>query len=216
MPHPGTVTRYVNIARALPRDSEVARAIGCLLVLRCDLLLEHHGLIEDKIPLLDLIDGDYRRLFFFRANSRTIYSARWVLNRLTASPEFRAWLAAAEPEVVEEWKENKKRVDRAADKATPIRNAIGAHAEQDLMDAVGRIPDDQMGFMEFSTKDGIRPRIAGAIVLSALIREAEPGKGLEVLRPAVEMIADATGALFPCTRIALDLYAKRYPLWSRS
>ncbi len=49
--------------------------------------------------------------------------------------------------------------------------------------------------------------------MSALISEGESGEELEVLRTAFEIIADATGALFTCTRIALDLYAKRYPLW---
>jgi hypothetical protein len=185
-------------------------------VLRCDLLLEHHGLIEDKMPMLDRIDADYRRLFFFRANSRTIYSARWVLNRLAGLDEFKSWLSMTEPEILQEWNDNKKIVDRAIDQATAIRNAIGAHAEQDLMNAVGRIPDDQMGFMEFNTEDGERPRIAGPIVLSALLPNDPPGKDIDVLRPAIKTLADATGALFNCARIALGLYEKRYPLWGQS
>ncbi len=216
MPYASTFTRYINIARALPRENEVARAIGCLLVLRCDLLLEHHGLLEDEMPMLDLIDADYRRLFFFRANSRTIYSARWVLSRLAGMDEFKSWLSIAEAEVVQEWKDNKKIVDRAFDQATAVRNAVGAHAEQDLMDAVGRIPDDEMGFIEFSATDGERPRIAGSIVLSALLPTAPRGKEIEVLRDVVGTIAGAANALFACVRIALNLYAKRYPLWGQS
>src|SRR5215472_12697405 len=99
MPPGRTASRYVNIAQALPRDSDVARAIGCLLVLRADLLLEHYGLVEDDgMTKLDLIDMWYRKLFFFRANSRTIYSGRWVLNRLAGFPEFKSWLQQADTE----------------------------------------------------------------------------------------------------------------------
>jgi hypothetical protein len=215
MAPPTSFTRYINIARALPRDSEVARAIGCLLVLRCDLILDHYGLIEEQIPALDVIDRDYRRLFFFRANSRTLYSARWVLNRLAGLKEFRSWLSMAEPEILREWTDNKKVVDRTAGQAAAIRNAVGAHAEQDLMDAVRRIPDDQMGFIEFSDKDGERPRLAGQIVTAALLPDAKPGTEPDVLRAAFDSIGDASGALLNCIRVALNLYSKRYPLWGR-
>jgi hypothetical protein len=107
-------TVYPLIRRALPAGDPVARLIARVLVLRADLQLEYGAVGTDDgyAGLDDRVSIDYRRLYFFRATSRTIYSGRIALHALAGNETFKQWLAEATQAQRDGWTTNKKAVDR--------------------------------------------------------------------------------------------------------
>src|SRR6267143_4702751 len=90
-----SLTWSVSLTRFFPQDLPIARLMARLLVLWQDLLYEEAGILEDEgFTALDGRGNGHgqRRLYFLRGNSRTLVSARYLLDALVADPAFAGWL----------------------------------------------------------------------------------------------------------------------------
>src|ERR1700682_825136 len=206
---------YVNIARALPPDEPLAGLMGRLLVLRADVLVETAGLTGDGgLEALDKFDEAYRRLYFVRSQSRTLYSGRILLHALGGNPLFKSLLEQAADRDRDNWYLNKKAVDRAGKTIEAVRNTIGAHAEQHVDEAVRRMHPDAHGWMETHSELGFRPRLAGDLVLATLLLGHPLDEARERFGQLVDNLHEALIAWMRATNIAVELYCRRYTaLW---
>lgn len=126
-------------------------------------------------------------------NSRTLVSARNLLDALAADPTFSGWLRE-DARLSADFFAAKKSFDRHRPAMEHVRNTIGAHAEQDLGGATSAFaPGDEAKF-EIHENDFIRAHLGTEILLAALMGDVPAEKRLAAYRAAVKPLADATGA----------------------
>jgi hypothetical protein len=185
-----------------------------LVVLWQDLLYEESGILQDDgFATLDARgNGDvHRRLYFLRGNSRTLWSARKLLDAFVADPTFSGWLDA-NARLSADFFAAKKAFDRHRQAVERVRNTIGAHAEEDLGKSISAfLPGDEAKF-EIHRDDFIRPHLATDVLLAALMRDVPREKRLEAYRAAVKPLAEATGAMIKALSLVADVYMQRLGL----
>lgn len=208
---PRSVSLYVDIPRALPPNDPLTGLMGRLLVLRADLEMEYFSISPDTgFDGLDQFDRDYRRLYFVRANSRTLYCGTDLLNHLGANEVFRSWLER-EPEIHDDWKKATKIVNRANKEITDFRNHVAAHVGEHIEKGTRALPCDLAGVIEVTDRGTVKPKIAFNILVATSLAEYEVKDWEKEYRRILKAIADANAPFIRATNIAVDLYGRRYP-----
>jgi len=185
-----------------------------LLVLWQDLLYEEAGILEDEgFTALDGRGNGHgqRRLYFLRGNSRTLVSARYLLDALVADPAFAGWLKDY-ARLSDDFFAAKASFDRHREGVERVRNTIGAHAEHDLGNAISGFSSGDEARFEIHEDDLIRPHLATEILVAALTRGAAPEKRREAYGAAVKPLADATGAMIRALSLVAGVYMERLRL----
>jgi len=208
-------TWYPKLIQFFPKDEPVARLMARLFVLWQDLLYEQTGIIEDDgFQVLDRKgSGDLqRRLYFLRANSRTLNSAKNLFDNLVADPTFSGWLEE-DARLSARVFEAKELFDRHRQAVDRVRNSVGAHVEKDVGDAIANfVPGDYARF-ELHSEDVMRPHLATEILLAALTPGAPEAKRLEAYRAAVAPLAKATNAMISAMAEVAAVYMTRFRLF---
>src|SRR5437016_10941031 len=92
---PRSRTWFVSLTKFFPPGQPLALVMARPRVLWQDLRYEEAGILEDDgFTALDGRGNGHgqRRLYFLRGNSRTLVSARYLLDALVADPTFSRWL----------------------------------------------------------------------------------------------------------------------------
>ncbi len=89
-----SLTFHRDLSKFFPKDLPLARLMARLIVLWQDLIYEEAGILrDDGFGAMDEKMGDAsQRLYFLRGNSRTLNSAKFLLDRLVIDPTFSGWL----------------------------------------------------------------------------------------------------------------------------
>jgi hypothetical protein len=209
-------TYYPNLSRALPAGNPLAELAARALVLYGDLNFEWHGVREDDgfQGLATLGDG-HRRLYFFRASTVTLYSCVKLLNELWKNEEYQNMLDG-DADAKAKFRASKKDLDRHSALICRLRNAVGGHMEQGVGDATARFSPDEVGAFEFHTTDGVRPHLATAILIHAIVQN-RPDDSMAAQEEQFVRIAEdikaATVAMIRALTDFLSKYGTRYPLF---
>ena len=208
-----SLTFYRDLSKFFPKDLPLARLMARLIVLWQDLIYEETGILKDDgFEALDEKMGDAaRRLYFLRGNSRTLNSAKYLLERLVVDPTFSGWLREDKPRA-QAFFAAKGSFDRHREAFDHVRNTIGAHVEQDLGDAIDAFVPGETAAFEIHSEDFMRPHLASSILLAALTKDAPPQGRLEAYRAALKPLAEATGAMITAMSAAVDVYMERLDL----
>jgi hypothetical protein len=208
-----SLTFYRDLSRFFPKDLPLARLMARLIVLWQDLIYEEAGILrDDGFGAMDEKMGDAsRRLYFLRGNSRTLNSAKYLLERLVADPTFSGWLRE-DQQLSQAFFAAKGTFDRHREAFDHVRNTIGAHVEQDLGDAIDAfVPGDTAAF-EIHAEDFMRPHLAASILLAALSKDAPTAGRIDAYRAALKPLADATGAMITAMSAVVGVYMERLGL----
>jgi hypothetical protein len=209
-----SLTWFVSLPKFFPADRPLSGLMARLLVLWQDLLYEEAGILQDDgFPALDERGNSQvqRRLYFLRGNSRTLVSARYLLDALVADPTFSGWLKE-DAALSADFFAAKESFDRHRQAVEHVRNTIGAHAEQDLGKAIAAFRSDDQARFEIHEDDLIRPHLATEILLAALMGDVASEKRLEAYRVAVKPLAAATGAMIRALSLVAGVYMERLRL----
>ena len=208
-----SLTFYRDLSKFFPKDLPLARLMARLIILWQDLIYEEAGILrDDGFQALDEKTGNAaRRLYFLRGNSRTLNSAKYLLERLAADPTFSGWLRA-DAELSRRFFEGKGAFDKHREAFDHVRNTIGAHVEQDLGDAIDAFgPGDEAGF-EIHEEDFMRPHLASTILVAALTKGTAPEERTDAYRQALQPLAEATGAMIRAMSEAVAAYMDKLGL----
>jgi hypothetical protein len=211
-----SLTWYPSLARFFPRDDPLARLMARLFVLWQDLLYEHAGILDDEgFPTLDGKGNGHiqRRLYFLRANSRTLCSAKYLFDALVANSTFAGWLKE-DPVLAADFVGAKKAFDQHRTTIERVRNTVGAHAEESLGDAIVEFEPGDTARFEIHSEDFMRPHFATQILLAAMTRGASREKDawLETYRATVGPLAHATNAMITAMSAVAGVYVTRFKL----
>lgn len=210
---PRSTTGYINLRRALPPGRPVARLMARCLMLWTDLTLEYDGIGGDGgFDRMDRFDEFYRRLYFWRGNSRTLTSVKYLLDQLAAEPEFKSWLADAAPEHRSAFFEGKKNFDRHRQEVERVRNVIGAHLEQDAGLAIENLDEEEHDFMELNSTELIRATAARTLFVAALMTGQKRDEWDAAMRASMTELKEATVGAINALSTAVALYGEHYPL----
>jgi hypothetical protein len=208
-----SLTFHRDLSKFFPKDLPLARLMARLIVLWQDLIYEEAGILrDDGFGAMDEKMGDAsRRLYFLRGNSRTLNSAKFLLDRLVIDPTFSGWLRD-DAQISQRFYEAKGAFDRHREAFDHVRNTIGAHVEQDLGDAIDAfVPGDEAPF-EIHEHDFMRPHLASSILLAALTKGTPPEQRADAYREALKPLAGATGAMIKAMSEAVAVYMERLGL----
>jgi hypothetical protein len=208
-----SLTFYRDLSRFFPKDLPLARLMARLLVLWQDLLYEQAGILEDDgFDTLDGKTGTHaRRLYFLRGNSRTLNSAKYLLDGLVADPTFSGWLGD-DAELSRAFLTAKGLLDRHREAFEHVRNTIGAHAEHDLGDAIDAFVSGDDAPFEIHAEDFMRPHFATYVLIAALEKDVPPEERIAAYRSAFKPLAEATGAMITAMSAAVGVYMERLDL----
>ena len=208
-----SLTFYRDLSKFFPKDLPLARLIARLIVLWHDLIYEEAGILKDNgFEALDEKTGDSaRRLYFLRGNSRTLNSAKNLLERLVIDPTFTGWLRE-DAQLSQAFFAAKRAFDRHREAFDHVRNTIGAHVERDLGDAIDAFVPGDVAAFEIHEEDFMRPHLATSILLAALTKDAPTEGRLEAYREALKPLAEATGAMITAMSAAVGVYMERLGL----
>jgi hypothetical protein len=146
-----------------------------------------------------------------RGNSRTLNSAKHLLDQLVVDPTFSEWLADDE-HLRAVFYEAKGAFDAHRAAFDRVRNTIGAHVEKDLGDGIDSfVPGDTAAF-EIHAEDFMRPHLASVILLAALTNGTPPQERSDAFRGAVKPLAQATGAMIKAMSTVAGVYMERLGL----
>ena len=207
-----SLTFYPDLSKFFPKNLSTARLMARLVVLWQDLLYEQAGILDDDgFATLDGKAGPYaRRLYFLRGNSRTLNSAKYLLDQLVADATFSGWLRD-DANLSLAFYTAKGAFDRHREAFDRVRNTIGAHVQQDLGNAIDAfVPGDTARF-EIHEHDLMRPP-ATEVLLAALGRGGPPETRIEEYRAALKPLAEATGAMITAMSAAVGVYMERLGL----
>jgi len=210
-------TWYVKLPTVFPKDRPIARLIARLFVLWQDLLYEKAGIAQDEgFEGLDRKGtgerGElHRRLYFIRANSRTLVSAKYLFDALVADPTFAGWLKE-DARLSATFFAAKKSFDRHREVVERVRNTVGAHAEHHLGDAIDSFVSDDEAPFEIHSDDFIRPHLATEILLAALTPSVPEEERLEAYKAVVTPLAEATNAMIAAMATVVEAYMVRLRL----
>jgi hypothetical protein len=156
-----------------PPDNPVAAAVARLCVLREDLFIELHGIIEERFEHLDANLSEFRRLYFWRNSLRTLKEIRDSLNQVNAEKRFRDALASETEGTRVAFKSLKKELNKTSeDMLVELRNTIGAHLDRGAMqDALNDMDPRREGLIELGEIRGkIHYKFAGELLIAILLR----------------------------------------------
>ena len=192
-----SLTWYAELARFFPRGKPVARLMARLVVLWQDLLYEQAGIIDaEGFEVLDRMGGEprlHRQLYFLRGNSRTLCSAKYLLDALTADETFAGWMKENR-DVAETFYNAKKEFDRHRQAIERVRNTVGAHAEENIGNAIDAFEPGDKARFEIHATDLMRPHLATEVLLAAITPNAPRDPWIAFYRAAVTPLAQATNA----------------------
>jgi len=147
-----------------------------LFVLWQDLLYEEAGIQDDEgFEGLDQFGhgAATRRFYFFRGNSRTLYSAKKLFEELGRDETFARWLKK-DPALKKRYTEAVRIVRRNSKHFTAIRHSVGAHVEQDIGEAIQYFDPTDETKLEIHRQHFLNPYPATDILFAALINEVVP------------------------------------------
>lgn len=206
-------TYYPKLTRAFPFGDPLAKLAARALVLYGDLLVEWPGIgREDGFKLLEKAGPLYRHLYFFRASCVTLQSCSHLLNQLMANPSFKEWLAS-DGDSGQNFTKAKKEFARHSSIIARLRNTVGAHAEHDIGDAIGRFDSDEVGSIEIHSDDLLRPHLASRILINTILKDCPQERERAEFEKIVEDINAATKAMINALTEFLSMYGRRYPLF---
>jgi hypothetical protein len=206
-------TFYPKLIQALPPGDPLAKLAARALVLYGDLLFEWPGIVsEEGFDGIDKLGKLHRRLYFFRASLVTLQSCNILLDQLMANPSFRAWVEDdAKSGAV--FKAAKKGYTRHKQLVTRLRDELGAHAEQEIGEAITRFEPDDLGSVEVHSEDLLRPHLATQILINAILRDVPKAEESAEIQRMLESVHEATKHMLTALTHFLAMYGKKYPLF---
>jgi hypothetical protein len=206
-------TFYPKLTRALPPGDPLAKLAVRALVLYGDMLFEWDGCgREEGFDGLDKLGMLHRQLYFLRASFVTLQSSNMLLDQLMSNSTFKSWIES-DTELGQDFKDAKKRYARHKQLVARLRDELGAHAEQQIGEAINRFEPDEQSSIEIHTDDMLRPHVATRILVNAILKDTPKGNEDAELRRVLISINEATKDMLNALVYFLTMYAKRYPLF---
>lgn len=212
-----SLTWYPDVSTFLPKGEPLARLLARLFVLWQDLLYEQAGIVDDDgFQAMDQFDRERlgRRLYFLRGNSRTLCSAKYLFDALVANPTFKAWLGE-DPSLAADFFKAKAAFDKHRQAIERVRNTVGAHAEDDLGDAIEEFQPGDRARFEIHSRDYMRPHFAREILLAAFTRGAPRDREgwIAAYKASAGPLAEATNAMISAMAAVVSEYMRRFRLF---
>jgi hypothetical protein len=208
-------TRYIDLTATFPKDDPLARLMMRAVVLWSDARFELIGLRHDEresdgLATLDKISTAYRRLFFFRASVRTLYSVLKLITALERQPVFRGWLAAPGYERwTAMWNEYRDKIRKMQSTIEADRNRVAAHAEESLEDVVDVFEAGSLLGVQYDEGWGLMTDLGTVVILCRLLGSAETEAALaEKVKTKFGAYADLLGPSMNLLGVACALYSK--------
>ena len=202
------------MSKWFPPNDKFAACIARLSILREDFLLELAGIEAEAISDLDQGFPEYRRIYFFRNSTRTMFEIASAISILQQQPEFKRILAQQSAADKTEFHSMVRGFNAKHALVKSIRNSIGGHVQQRSVEgALNDCDSDRASFFEVGQKRrNVRYRFAGEILVAILVagipdseqasRSEKDLRSLAELLPAlsvvdkiVEMYLEARGFL---------------------
>lgn len=175
-------TKYKRLKAAFPPDNEVTALVARLSVLFEDLRIEYLAAHSAKMPVLDVLQPMYRKLYFLRRSTITILEFAGSFEHLNNQPAFHSTRARFDRRATARWTAaadffvtNKKFLKE-------IRNDYGGHFQlQAARTILSEMNSDTAGSLEFvfdHIENTAEPRLHYAydIVSGALGLHTGPGE----------------------------------------
>jgi hypothetical protein len=206
-------TFYLKLTRALPPGDPLAKLAARALVLYGDLLIELPGIRSaEGFEGLDKLGHLHRRLYFLRASFVTLQSCNILLDQLMANSSFKSWVEN-DADSGPVFTKAKKGYTRHKKLVTRLRDELGAHAEQDIGEAIGRFEPDDLDSIEIHSSDLLRPHLATRILINAILKDVPKDEEAAEIVRVLDSVADATSDMLTALTHFLIMYGKQYPLF---
>lgn len=188
--------RYIRLKKWFPEDDALSTQMARLCILREDFLFELRMGVESKsLPMGDAHGHTWRLLYYFRRISNTVTEIQTVLERMSASADFKHLLRAQNGNFENGLKKYKAKLRFALDTIKTIRNDTAAHIlETSLHLAIKNMDHSHSGFLQISFEDikDTHYRFTEELLTAIMFKDTPP-KDQE--KKAIEIIEKFLGVI---------------------
>jgi hypothetical protein len=134
---------HIPVANWFPPGDELATLMARLCALREDLYIETRGLHSDALPELDECSAEYRQIYFYRNQYRTLFEIMGAIRMLWAHKDFMAEVYRKYPKIEAEFDRLNSRFVEAYAHVKLFRDDVGGHLQHKaIRDGLLNIPND--------------------------------------------------------------------------
>jgi hypothetical protein len=201
--------RHIWLRKWFPPNDPVAIPFARLCILREDLFLEFQASIAEDIDALDGNSAIWRKIYFFRKLSGTLFEIRSAVETLQQEKIFKMALSKWPSELQGEFKKFVCDLSRAHDLIKNLRHAVGGHVlHKDVKKALDTMDSDRKGLIEIGrTRDAIHYKFSAELIMAILLAGVPNSDQLERIKEITEQIVQLVASFIEIIDAIIAEYA---------